>query len=136
MSDNRSTELRQIPKATLRKAVIAAVIGNGLEWYDYMLYGFFSIFISKTFFPGESQYVQTLLTFLTFSFAFFFRPLGGILLGLYSDRYGRKPALTLMILMMGVSTVMVGLSSSYASVGLLAIVLIVVARIIQGLSIG
>lgn len=125
-----------LPEVQLRKAVVASVIGNGLEWYDYMLYGFFSIFIAKAFFPDQSQFVQTLLTFLTFSFAFFFRPVGGVLLGIYSDKYGRKPALLLMLGLMAVSTVLMALTPSYSSIGLAATFIIILARIMQGISVG
>lgn len=137
MSDtNTQDDAEVVDQATIRRAILSSVIGNGLEWYDYMLYGFFSIFIAKAFFPEESLFVQTLMTFLTFSFAFLFRPIGGLILGIYSDRYGRKPALILMIMMMGVSTVLIGLTPSYATIGISATLLIIFARILQGISVG
>jgi MFS family permease len=66
------------------------VIGNALEWYDFIVFGFFAVVISRLFFPAESQYASLLLTTATFGVGFFMRPVGGILLGLYADRHGRK----------------------------------------------
>jgi len=120
----------------VRRAVVASVIGNGLEWYDYMLYGFFAVFIKQAFFPTEDQFVGTMLVYTTFAISFFLRPVGGVLLGVYSDRVGRKPALTLMIFMMGIATVVIGLTPTYAAIGIAAPILIILARMLQGLSVG
>jgi MFS family permease len=80
------------------KQIVAAVIGNALEWYDFVVYGFLTVIISRLFFPSESEYTSLLLTMATFGVGFFMRPVGGIVIGLYADRKGRKAALQLIIL--------------------------------------
>src|SRR5580658_10951821 len=77
--------------------IAAAVIGNALEWYDFIVFGFFALIISKLFFPTDSQYASLLLTTATFGVGFFMRPIGGLLLGIYADRKGRKASLLLII---------------------------------------
>jgi len=74
------------------RQIVAAVIGNALEWYDFIIFGNLTIVISRLFFPAESQYASLLLTTATFGVGFFMRPVGGILLGIYADRKGRKAA--------------------------------------------
>jgi MFS family permease len=81
--------------------VAAAVIGNALEWYDFIIFGFLTVVIARLFFPAESQYASLLLTTATFGVGFFMRPVGGILLGLYADHKGRKAALLLIIVWRG-----------------------------------
>jgi MFS family permease len=88
--------------------VVAAVVGNALEWYDFIVFGFFTVVISRLFFPAETQYASLLLTTATFGVGFFMRPVGGILLGIYADRSGRKAALLLIIVLMTVSIAMIG----------------------------
>ncbi|MBV9632022.1 MAG: MFS transporter, partial [Xanthobacteraceae bacterium] len=78
-------------------AVLAASIGNALEWFDFVVYGFFALTISKLFFPAGDPTISLLLTFLTFGVPFFMRPLGAIVLGGYADRHGRKATLVLTI---------------------------------------
>src|SRR5262249_56745976 len=73
--------------------IAAAVIGNALEWYDFIVFGFFTVVIARLFFPSDSQYASLLLTTGTFGVGFFMRPVGGIFLGIYADRRGRKAAL-------------------------------------------
>lgn len=120
----------------LWRAVIASIIGNGLEWYDFILYGFFASVISDTFFPSTNHFLSLMLALATFAIGFLVRPLGGILLGLYADHFGRKRALTLLILAMAGSTVAVGAIPGYATIGIAAPILIVLARLVQGLSVG
>jgi MFS family permease len=120
----------------LWRAVIASVIGNGLEWYDFILYGFFAAIISQTFFPSANHFLSLMLGLATFAIGFLVRPFGGIVLGLYADHFGRKRALTLLILLMAGSTVAVGIIPGYATIGIAAPVLIVLARLVQGLSVG
>jgi MHS family proline/betaine transporter-like MFS transporter len=117
-------------------AVAAAVIGNGLEWYNFMLFGVFASVIAKQFFPVANPLSSLLLSLGTFSVGFFMRPLGGTLLGMYSDRNGRKAALSLTILLMCVGTAMIALMPSYDRIGLAAPLLLVVARLLQGFSTG
>jgi MFS family permease len=127
------------PETTPRqlwRAVIASIIGNGLEWYDFVLYGFFAAAISNTFFPSSNHFLSLMLSLATFAIGFLVRPLGGILLGIYADHFGRKQALTLLILAMAGSTVAVGVIPGYDTIGIAGPILIVVARLVQGLSVG
>lgn len=123
------------PRA-MRRAVLSSVIGNAFEWFDFLIYGFFTGLIAKAFFPSGDVFVATLLATATFAISYLVRPFGGVLLGMYADRVGRKPALTLMILMMGASTLLIGATPPYAAIGIAAPILIVLARVLQGLSVG
>ena len=125
-----------LPAPNARRVIISASIGNALEWFDLVVYGFFATTISKLFFPTENETVSLLLTLGTFGVSFFMRPLGALVLGVYSDRAGRKAALTLSIVLMMVGTSIIAVMPTYASIGLLAPVGIVIARMIQGFSAG
>jgi MFS transporter, MHS family, proline/betaine transporter len=116
--------------------IAAAVIGNALEWYDFIVFGFFTVIISRLFFPNDSQYASLLLTTATFGVGFFMRPVGGVLLGIYADRRGRKAALLLVIALMTVAIAMIGFAPTYAAIGVAAPLLIVLARLLQGFSAG
>jgi MFS transporter, MHS family, proline/betaine transporter len=116
--------------------VAAAVIGNALEWYDFIVFGFFAVVIARLFFPAESQYASLLLTTATFGVGFFTRPVGGILLGLYADRHGRKASMLLIIGLMTLAIAMIGFAPTYAAIGIAAPLLIVLARLLQGFSAG
>ena len=116
--------------------IVAAVIGNALEWYDFIVFGFFTVIIARLFFPAESQYASLLLTTATFGVGFFMRPVGGVLLGIYADRRGRKASLLLIIGLMTLAIAMIGLAPTYAAIGVAAPVLIVIARLLQGFSAG
>jgi MHS family proline/betaine transporter-like MFS transporter len=125
----------QSSKKQLR-AVIAATIGNALEWFDIIIFGFFAILISKNFFPAKDELTSLLMTTATFGVAYVARPIGAVVLGLYADRAGRKKALTRSMMLMTFGTLLIACSPNYASIGWLAPVLIVIARIIQGFSAG
>jgi len=125
-----------INRTAMRRAVLSSIIGNAFEWFDFIIYGFFIGLISKAFFPADDPFVATILAASTFAISYIVRPFGGILLGMYADRVGRKPALTLMILSMGLSTLLIGATPTYASIGIAAPLLIVLARVLQGLSVG
>ncbi len=118
------------------RAVISSSIGNALEWFDILIYSAFAVTIAKLFFPTDNETVSLLITFATFGVSFFMRPLGAVLIGTYSDRVGRKAALTLSIVLMMVGTLIIAVMPSYASIGLWAPAGIVVARLIQGFSAG
>jgi len=118
------------------RVIAAASIGNALEWFDLVVYGFFAVTIATLFFPAESDTVSLLMTLGTFGVSFFMRPLGAVVLGVYADKAGRKAALTLSILLMMVGTLMIAVMPTYASIGVLAPVGIVIARMIQGFSAG
>ncbi len=116
--------------------VAAAVIGNALEWYDFLVFGFFTVIIARLFFPSGSQYASLLLTTATFGVGFFMRPVGGIVLGIYADRRGRKAALLMVIALMTVAIAMIAFAPTYAAIGIGAPLLIVLARLLQGFSAG
>jgi len=116
--------------------IAAAVIGNALEWYDFIVFGFFAVIIARLFFPSDSQYASLLLTTATFGVGFFMRPVGGIVLGIYADRRGRKAALLMVIALMTVSTAMIAFAPTYAAIGVGAPLIIVLARLLQGFSAG
>ncbi|OWJ96734.1 MFS transporter [Pseudomonas sp. A46] len=125
------------PSGTSRtRQVTAAVIGNALEWYDFIVYGFLSSIIARLFFPSDSEYASLLMALATFGVGFFMRPVGGVLLGLYADRKGRKAAMQLIILLMTVAIAMIAFAPDYAAIGLGAPLLIVVARMLQGFATG
>jgi MFS transporter, MHS family, proline/betaine transporter len=116
--------------------IAAAVIGNALEWYDFIVFGFFAVIISRLFFPSESQYASLLFTTATFGVGFFMRPVGGIFLGIYADRSGRKAALLVVIASMTVAIALIAFAPTYAAIGIGAPLIIVVARLLQGFSAG
>ena len=118
------------------RQIIAAVIGNALEWYDFVVYGFMTVIISRLFFPTESEYASLLLAMATFGVGFFMRPVGGIVIGLYADRKGRKAALQLIIALMTIAVAMIAFAPPYAVIGAAAPVLIVAARLLQGFATG
>jgi MFS transporter, MHS family, proline/betaine transporter len=122
-------------KRVLRKVIIASVIGNGLEWFDFVSYGYFATMIARAFFPANS-YLSIMLTFATFAVGFVVRPIGGIVLGAYADRHGRRKSLTLLIGMMAFGTLTLGLTPSYATIGIAAPMIVILGRIVQGISIG
>jgi MHS family proline/betaine transporter-like MFS transporter len=122
--------------AMVRRAIFASVIGNGLEWFDFLIYGYFSKFIAQVFFPTGNGFVSIMLTLATFAVGFVVRPVGGILLGIYADRAGRRQALSLLIVSMAASTLLMGLAPGYAQIGIAAPLVVVLARVLQGLSVG
>ncbi len=117
-----------------RTAILAGVIGNVLEWYDFAVYGYFVPVISQLFFPNQTPLVSLLLTFSVFGVGFVMRPIGSIIFGQYGDRHGRKRALSAVVFLMAISTFVVGLLPTYSSIGMLAPLLLVAARLAQGLS--
>lgn len=118
------------------RAVAAASIGNALEWFDFVIYGYFAATLAELFFPTKSDIDSLLLALATFGITFFVRPLGAVVIGVFADRHGRKAALTLTIGLMMLGTAIVAVTPSYAAIGALAPIAIVVARLIQGISAG
>lgn len=119
-----------------RRAVSAAVVGNVLEWYDFAVYGYLATIIAKNFFAPGDEVAALLATFAAFGVGFLARPLGGIVIGRIGDVKGRKVALILTMLLMAVGTVLIGLIPTYSTIGVLAPILLVVARLMQGFSAG
>jgi MHS family proline/betaine transporter-like MFS transporter len=122
--------------ATAKKAVTAGAIGNFVEWYDYSVYGFFATVIASQFFPSEDRVASLLATFAVFAVAFFMRPVGAFVFGHYGDTIGRRNTLAAAIILMGIATLMIGVLPSYGQIGVLAPILLVVARLLQGFSAG
>lgn len=120
----------------MKKVVVSGMIGNGLEWFDYALYGHFAAILSVLYFPSESVYISMLATYGVFAAGFLMRPVGAIFFGIIGDRYGRKSALSLAILMMAIPTGCIGLLPTYAQIGILAPILLTIIRLLQGLSLG
>jgi MHS family proline/betaine transporter-like MFS transporter len=118
------------------RAVTAASIGNAFEWFDFIIYGFFAMMIAKLFFPTGNETASLLLTFASFGVTFVMRPFGAVVLGNIADRHGRKTALTLTISMMMAGTAITAFAPTYSSIGILAPIMIIGARMIQGFSAG
>ncbi|AML58636.1 dicarboxylic acid transporter PcaT [Serratia rubidaea] len=119
-----------------RKIIVAAVFGNLLEFYDFTVYSYFALAISKQFFPSHDPVISTMLAFSAFAIGFVARPLGGVVLGYYADRKGRRAALTMTIMLMALGAAMIGLAPNYAAIGVAAPALIVLARLFQGFARG
>lgn len=118
------------------KTIIATSAGNALEMFDFTVFSYFAGLIGKTFFPVNSSAGPLLLAMATFGVGFVMRPLGGVLIGNYADRAGRRAALTLTIVLMMIGTAIIALTPGYAQIGIAAPVLVVIGRLLQGLSAG
>jgi MHS family proline/betaine transporter-like MFS transporter len=125
-----------LSKAVVRRIVFSSSVGNALEWFDFLVYGYFATIIAKQFFPMQDEWLSTLLAIATFGISFLMRPLGAVVLGIYGDRKGRKAALTLAIALMMVGTFAMAVMPPYASIGLAAPLLILFARLVQGFAVG
>lgn len=121
---------------SIKKVITSSMIGNGLEWYDYALYGHFAAIISRKFFPSTDPTVALIATFGIFAVGFLMRPLGAMFFGYIGDKYGRKNALSLSILLMAIPTACIGLLPSYETIGIMAPVLLTLIRLVQGIAIG
>lgn len=118
------------------KAIIGGSIGNLVEWYDWYAYSAFSLYFSGAFFPEQDTTAQLLNTAGIFAVGFLMRPIGGWLFGGIADRVGRKQAMTLSVLLMSFGSLLIALTPSYQSIGVMAPILLLVARLLQGLSVG
>lgn len=130
------------------RAIAAVVIGNWLEFYDFIVFSFFAVMISRAFFPpaliqdffpdmvGDQEFYSLIAALATFWTGFFTRPIGAFVIGAYGDRAGRKAAMTLTIALMAIGTAIVALTPSYGSIGIAAPILLIVGRLIQGFSCG
>ncbi|HTR09065.1 MAG TPA: MFS transporter [Paraburkholderia sp.] len=125
-----------LSRAMVRRIVFSSSIGNALEWFDFLVYGYFAPIIAKQFFPVHDEWLSTLLAVGTFGISFLMRPLGAIVLGIYGDRKGRKAALTLAIALMMAGTLAMAFMPPYASIGIAAPLLILLARLVQGFAVG
>lgn len=118
------------------KSITGGAIGNLVEWYDWYTYSAFAIYFSASFFPGGDQTAQLLQTAGIFALGFIMRPIGGWLIGILSDRYGRKYAMTISVALMSLGSLMIAVTPTYATIGVFAPVFLLVARLLQGLSVG
>jgi len=129
-----------LPPNTGRGAKIKNVIrvssGNFLEMYDFIVFGYYAAAIGRTFFPAHNPYASLMLSFMTFGAGFLMRPVGAVVLGAYIDRYGRRAGLLLTLGLMSVGTLTIALLPGYATLGLLAPLLILLSRLLQGFSAG
>ncbi|CAN5805128.1 MFS transporter [soil metagenome] len=130
MSENEKISTQRL------KAIIGGSIGNLVEWYDWYAYAAFSLYFSSAFFPGESETAQLLNTAGIFAVGFLMRPIGGWLFGRIADKGGRKRSMTLSVLLMSFGSLLIAFTPAYSSIGVLAPVLLLSARLIQGLSVG
>src|SRR5262245_27430726 len=120
----------------LSGVIVAATIGNVLEWFDFLVYGFFAVTIAEVFFPADNPTVSLLVTFGTFGLAYVVRPLGAVIVGAYTDRAGRKAGLTLSIVLILIGIAVSDVTPGYASIGIAAPIIITIARLLQGFSVG
>ncbi len=124
------------PPQMNKRSLIAGFSGNIMEWYDFTVYGFFATVIGTQFFPQEDKVAQLISTFGIFAAGYLMRPIGGIIFGHIGDRKGRKKALLISILMMAIPTTLIGFLPTHATIGWYAALLLVILRLLQGLSVG
>lgn len=136
MSEKTGAGVEPRDSRAARKAVGAAVVGNVLEWYDFSVYGYLATILASNFFHNQDPTTALLATFATFGIGFVVRPLGGIVIGRMGDKHGRKMALLVTIFMMAFGTVVIGLLPTYESIGILAPILLVICRLVQGFAAG
>lgn len=118
------------------RIVAATVAGNALEFYDFVTYAYFAVYIGRAFFPASTPFVSLLLSVGVFGVGFVFRPLGGVLIGAYADRAGRRPAMLLTIGLITVGTLGLAFTPGYATIGIAAPLIVVACRLVQGLALG
>ena len=126
----------QSRKQASGSAIFAIALCNALEWYEIVIYGYLAVIISRLFFPTESASASLLLAFASFGVTFIARPLGAVFLGSFADRRGRKPALQLSIWMMLIGSATIVFVPTYEAIGILAPIIVVLARFLQGFSVG
>jgi MHS family proline/betaine transporter-like MFS transporter len=141
MTISAPAELALKPQAAperkdITRLIVATSIGNAMEWYDIAIYGYFAVYVSKAFFPNNDPTTSLLLTFGTFGLSFLVRPIGGVMLGAYADRHGRKASLMISIVMMTFGTLTIALMPGYETIGILAPIAVLAARLVQGFSAG
>ena len=124
------------PDARRLRSIVGGSAGNLVEWYDWYVYSAFALYFAKSFFPPASQTAQLLNSAAVFALGFLMRPVGGWLMGRYADRRGRRAALSLSVLLMCAGSLLIAVTPSYAAIGVAAPLLLVFARLLQGLSVG
>ena len=132
MATNNSISAR-----TMTQVIFSSTIGTAIEWYDFFLYGSLAVIVfPKVFFPESNPLVGTLLSLFTFLVGFIARPFGGALFGHFGDRIGRKATLIATLLLMGISTLLIGFLPGFATIGIAAPLILVLLRLGQGLGVG
>jgi MFS transporter, MHS family, proline/betaine transporter len=121
---------------SMNRLIVAATIGNVLEWFDFVVYTFLAVTLAQVFFPARDPTVSLLVTFTAFGLAYFVRPIGAIIIGGYTDRAGRKAGLMLSIGLMMIGTTLMAVTPGYATIGIAAPIIITLARLMQGFSVG
>lgn len=130
------SELLVLPKRDRRKRMVAVGIGNFMEWFDFAIYGYFAAIIGAQFFPSGDPTAEMLSALAVFAVGFISRPVGALFLGPMGDKLGRRIVLIITVLGMGIITALIGLTPSYAAIGIAAPILIVVLRLLQGMMVG
>ena len=116
-----------------KKIILAAMTGNVLEYYDFTLFGFFAVYLSPLYFPSDSPTTSLIASFGAFAAGFLMRPIGGVLFGHLGDKYGRKTALYVSVLVIAFPTLIIGFLPTYSQIGLMAPILLIVCRLVQGI---
>lgn len=124
------------PTKLNKRSLIAGFSGNILEWYDFTVYGFFATVIGAQFFPEEDKVVQLISAFGIFAAGYMMRPIGGIIFGHIGDRQGRKKALLISVMLMAIPTTLIGFLPTYENIGWYSALLLIILRLMQGLSVG
>ncbi|WP_260854617.1 glycine betaine/L-proline transporter ProP [Paraburkholderia sp. BCC1884] len=129
-------DITVVDHSLLKRAVGAMALGNAMEWFDFGVYSYIAVTLGKVFFPSSNPSAQLIATFGTFAAAFLVRPIGGMVFGPLGDKIGRQRVLAMTMIMMALGTFAIGLIPSYHSIGIMAPVLLLVARLVQGFSTG
>lgn len=136
MNDSAGIAAAETTASQRLRAVFGGSVGNLIEWYDWYTYAAFAIYFAPSFFPKGDSTVQLLNTAAVFAFGFLMRPIGGWVLGRYADRHGRKAALTLSVMLMCLGSLIIAVTPTYQSIGIAAPALLLIARLLQGFSVG
>jgi len=128
---------QEAPESSILKVALTALAGSTIEWYDFFIYGTAAALVFPAlFFPGFGDTAGTILSYSTFAVGFVARPVGGLIFGHFGDKFGRKRALVTALVLMGIGTTAIGLMPGYATIGIVAPILLVVLRFLQGVCIG
>ena len=134
---NASAVNQEAPERSILKVALAALAGSSIEWYDFFIYGTAAALVfPDLFFPGFGDTAGTILSYSTFAVGFVARPVGGLIFGHFGDKFGRKRALVTALILMGIGTTAIGLMPGYATIGIVAPILLVTLRFLQGVCIG
>jgi len=125
-----------LDSSTKKKLYFAGLVGEIMEWFDFTVYGFFALVIAANFFPSDNHFVSVVATFAAFAIGFLMRPLGGLFFGYIGDKIGRKKVLTTSMYMMAIPSLIIALTPTFTTIGILAPIILILMRMLQGLSVG